>query len=878
MDESNQQNNPDSLSIGPTKRQIESNAEKPAPCKILCDSIPQELRDRPRWVLWGYRRRKGKWTKVPYQPGGEEAKADDPSTWTRFDHVLQHGRLVRGQYDGIGYEFSADDPYTGIDLDDAIDPETNQLKPWAQAIVGQLNSYTETSPSGTGVKIWVKAKKPSNYRSRTKWEDGEVEMYDRGRYFAVTGQHWPGTPGTIEDRRAEVEALYHQLFPQKANKKPEPESVHAPQPETRSLADDELIQKATNAKNGDKFARLLVGDTSDYDGDESRADAALCAMLAFWTDRDTSQMDRIFRSSGLMRGKWDERRGEKTYGERTVDEACRLTHETYRGSRRRRRSNPSSVNGDSDSSNGDGGNHRRKPTIVLGTDEYRVNDEAIKALSDPEAAPEVYQRGNLLVRTLRTPKAGKQSRIDRPEGTPRIAVVPGAFIRELLTRVADILKPAANKKGEIELIPAHPPDYTISAILSRGHYPAIRGLEAVVETPTIRPDGTILDTPGWDAETGLLYVPNADFPPIPQTPSRGLARVAADNLLDLVGNFPFAGKTSDEQYNHRAAWLAGLLTALVRFAIHGPCPLFLFDANCPGTGKTLLTDIIAIIATARGMSRTAFPDEEAELRKRITSIALAGDRLMLFDNIEQGCPFGGAALDAALTGTTWQDRILGRSEMTPELPLFTVFFATGNNVVLKGDVQRRVIPCRLETKEEKPEERGDFKYPNLLEHVRANRPQLVCDALTVLRAFIVAGTPQAPLPAFGNYESWSRLIRQAVNWLMDADPWATREKIRSSDPTLNTLAALLEGWSELPGGKTGISVAEALRILSDPNRQDDFTVLRGALMEWSRNDRLPGSGTIGHKLRSFRERVMDGRMLDGDSGHRKVQKWKVIEI
>ncbi len=706
-------------------------------------------------------------------------------------------------------------------------------------------------------------------------------MYDHGRYFAVTGQHWPGTPEMIEDRQAEVDALYHQLFPEKQKKRPERETAHSPQPEARSLADDELVEKATKAKNGDKFARLFAGDTSDYDGDESRADAAFCVMLAFWTDRDFIQMDRIFRSSGLMRPKWEEKRGESTYGELTIHKACSLVQETYRGPCRFfGGKNSPSKNGDAHSTNGDGSNHHRKPTIILGTDEERVNNEAIAALSDHQAAPEVFQRGNMLVRVLRSRKTGKQARIDRPEGTPRIGIMPPARVRELLTRVADIFKAVEKKggSGSIELVPAHPPDYTISAVVARGDYPAIRGLEAVVEAPTLRPDGTILNTPGWDEETGLLYIPNADFPPIPQAPSRGEAMVAVDSLLDLIHDFPFAGIDANEQFNHRAAWLSAALTALARFAIHGPCPLFLFDANSPGTGKSKLVDIIAIIATGRDKSRTPFPDDDTELRKQITAMALAGDRLMLFDNIAQGSPFGGAALDAALTGTTWQERILGKSELTPELPLLTVFFATGNNVQLRGDVQRRVIPCRLETKEEKPEERADFKYPNLLEHVRANRPQLVCDALTILRAFAVAGSPQTSLPAFGSYEAWCRLVRQAVFWLTKADPWATRDKIRAADPALNTLAALLEGWSELPGGKTGISVADALRILNDPNRQDDFTVLRGAFMEWSRNDRLPGSGTVGHKLRSFRKQVMGKRMLDADPGHGGVQKWRVVQI
>jgi hypothetical protein len=453
-----------------------------------------------------------------------------------------------------------------------------------------------------------------------------------------------------------------------------------------------------------------------------------------------------------------------------------------------------------------------KPIIVLGTDEYRLNSEAIEyrlnseaieALSNAQAAPEVFQRGNMLVRVQRTLKVGKQSRIDRPDGTPRIVAMAAPSVCELLTRVADFLKPSANKKGESELVPAHPPDRCIAAVVARGHWPKIRPLEGIIEAPTLRPDWTVLDTPGWDAETGLLYEPNAEYPSIPSTPSQQDAIAAAERVLDLVRDFPFVGTDSQDNAkrdSHRAAWLAALLTAVVRHAIAGPCPLFLFDANCPGTGKSMLADIIALNATGRVISRTAFPNNDEELRNRLTSVALAGDRLLLFDNIEAGQPFGGASLDAALTGTTWQDRLLGRSKMTPELPLHTVFFATGNNVILKGDALRRVLPSRLETKEENPEEREDFKYPNLLGHVRANRPRLLCDVLTILRGFAVAGRPEESLPAFGSYEAWSGVVRQTVFWVMGVDPWSTRKGLRASDPALNNLAALLEGWAELPGG------------------------------------------------------------------------------
>src|SRR5262249_12519458 len=160
--------------------------------------------------------------------------------------------------------------------------------------------------------------------------------------------------------------------------------------------------------------------------------------------------------------------------------------------------------------------------------------------------------------------------------------------------------------------------------------------------------------------------------------TRGDAERAAADLLALVVDFPFVGE------GHRAAWLAALLTPLARFAIDGCTPLFLLDGNTPGSGKGKLADLIAVVATGRQIARTSYPDSDEEMRKRMTSIALAGDRLVLIDNI--ATTFGGSALDAAITAPYWRDRRLGSNEMTPVLPLYVVWYATGNNVTLRGDV------------------------------------------------------------------------------------------------------------------------------------------------------------------------------------------------
>src|SRR5262245_60137324 len=253
--------------------------------------------------------------------------------------------------------------------------------------------------------------------------------------------------------------------------------------------------------------------------------------------------------------------------------------------------------------------------------------------------------------------------------------------------------------------PARPPAWCVAAVHARAQWPRVRHLEAVVDYPVLRPDGSILARPGYDPETGLLLEPAGPLPEVPGLPTRNDALAARDALLEVVGDFPF------ERSAHRAAWLAGLLTPLARFAFAGPAPLFLVDANERGAGKGLLLDCASRIITGERFTIAAYTADEDELRKRITSLALSGDRLVLFDNLEGR--FGNGVLDAALTGTAWKDRILGVNRMA-EAPLYMAWYATGNNVAVAADTARRICHCRLESSDERPEERSEFCHPNLL--------------------------------------------------------------------------------------------------------------------------------------------------------------------
>lgn len=294
--------------------------------------VPAALRERPQWVCWRYITRGGKQTKCPVNPrGGGRADSTDPSTWASFDEAVATWR-GNDRYAGVGYVFAAADPITGIDLDGCID-DAGVIVPAAREIIESLGSYSEVSPSGRGVKVFLAGRKPDGVGCRSKTISGfkETEVYGRDRFFTVTGQRVAGTPESVEERQAALDALCARLWPKKA--KPHLNGTVAG---TGFSGDDEaLIERAGAAKNGDRFKNLWSGDASLHADDHSAADQALCNLLAFWTGKDAARMDRLFRRSGLFREKWDEKRGDRTYGQMTIDRAIADCTEVYSPRRRR---------------------------------------------------------------------------------------------------------------------------------------------------------------------------------------------------------------------------------------------------------------------------------------------------------------------------------------------------------------------------------------------------------------------------------------------------------------------------------------------------------------------------------------------------------------
>lgn len=274
---------------------------------IKFDNIPPEMKAVNNWVCWKFQKRGGKNTKIPYNPKtGGMAKSNSPETWASFDTAVN--AFSGGSYDGIGFELG-NSPFVGIDIDHCI--KDGQLSKESEKIISGFKSYTELSPSGTGIHIIVKADIEDG-RGRRK---GNIEIYPAGRFFTVTGNVIPGYEKISTDEKA-LQALISIVDA----KKPMKELPQNPLIDPPEMLDDELISKIRRSNQGAKFKALYDrGDSSEYGGDESAADQALLNILAWWTNGDALQMERIFSSSMLgRRDKWLNR---QDYRDRTIQEA-----------------------------------------------------------------------------------------------------------------------------------------------------------------------------------------------------------------------------------------------------------------------------------------------------------------------------------------------------------------------------------------------------------------------------------------------------------------------------------------------------------------------------------------------------------------------------
>ena len=471
----------------------------------------------------------------------------------------------------------------------------------------------------------------------------------------------------------------------------------------------------------------------------------------------------------------------------------------------------------------------------------------------------VYQRSGDLVRPVRHDSvAGEKSALDGlPLGALRLCELTAPWLTERFATVARWLR--FSEKDQVWK-PIDPPEQYAKTYLAKVGQWRAPVLTGIVECPTLRRDGSLLTAPGYDAASGL-YVDYAGEPvTIPDAPTRADALAALAILKEPYSEFQFA----DPEVGPSIA-LASTLTAVVRRSLR-TAPLFAYDAPVMGAGKGLLVKVSALIATGRPAPLLSQGQDEAEAEKRLGSLLLAGVSMINLDNIER--PVGGELLCSMLTEPVCNPRILGKSE-SPEMPCNLTMFATGNNLQFVGDMVRRVLICRLDPGVERPDART-FRR-NLNEWIPAHRARLLSAALTVLRAYVVAGKPEQPIAPYGSFEEWSGWIRSALVWLGEADPCLSRTALEDDDPVLSALHSILPLWSHDLGPRT-YTAAEVCNQASG-----DLLV---ALLDVAASRRDPEKidpKRLGKWLLKYKGRVASHlRIVRGEDSDKKIALWRVI--
>jgi hypothetical protein len=843
--------------------------------QVIAQDIPDELKNIPQWVCWkAVPKANGKIDKIPYDPKtGKAGDSTDPAKWDTFSRAFSaYGN--DGGYAGIGFTLNGS-KITGVDFDDCVNPDTGEIEPSVLADIKLLNTYTEKSPSGKGLRAFLKGKLPPKGRRRENKKIGVTfEVYEMGRFLTVTGHKLEGLPGTIEERQVELDD-FHKRHIAAPPKLPRPKN---PPINTMgiTLEDTELINKARNAKNGAIFDKLFGGDWTGY-GSQSEADLALCNKLAFWTGKNAEQMDRLFRKSGLCREKWE----RDDYRNNTIQKAIDDCREVYTGGRTSVAEDFGELDWD-DTINEQ--KEQKEQVADVNTVEVKqqpaiqannrflpsLTKQALGALAAKNYPPYLFIRDGKIVRLLKIlDKDNEYQTYYRPI----IELVNEATLRGYLARSAQYVN-VREKKGGLVSIPTVPPMELVRDVMTQDNLP-LPLLRGIVQAPILRYDGSLFTKAGYDEVSSLYYVPEQGFqmPDVPEKPTKEDVQSSVNSLKDIVCDFPFDSESSLTNI------IAAIITPVLRDFIAGPVPLLLIDKPLQGTGASLLSDVISIIATGANSYMTTAPDgdgREEEWRKRITAILLESKLITVVDNLEE--VFRSPTLCALLTSTNWSDRILGRTENVG-LQHRTCWIATGNNVRLAGDMPRRCYIVRMDANQAKPWQRDTkkFKYPNLIQHIKQKRGALLAAVYTMARAWIQADRP-APMntPTMGSFEEWRDTIGGILEFAGVAGFLRNTALIYANAEVNEGIEPFIQVWHEIMG-TNAITTKELQRRINYIQHGGDK--LRDALPDWLDPGERGFTRKLGRVLaKKAGVHFTNGYKLEKCGVAHQAQLWKVYPI
>jgi putative DNA primase/helicase len=395
-----------------------------------------------------------------------------------------------------------------------------------------------------------------------------------------------------------------------------------------------------------------------------------------------------------------------------------------------------------------------------------------------------------------------------------------------------------------------------------------RPLTALANAPFLRVDGSICDSPGYDEATGIYYAPSLTFPAISAAPTWHEAREALDSISHLVKQFPFANAVS------RSVFLSDALTAIARPTLP-KSPVVLYNATMAGSGKTLMASIANLIAYGHATTHPWPGVNEEELKKVFTSVLIAGDPVVVFDNLPNGAMIKSAALSQFATSDDYADRKLGVSERV-KFRNRTRVVLTGNNITLASDNARRTLVCDLQLEVESIKDRNvEFEYPSLALHIKQNRAFYISAALTVLKAYAVHDD-HLMLTPLDSFEDWSWRVREALVWLGEEDPVAA---VNYENDGSGEIANVFEIIQSIVNTKRSASKDQDFRSTDLANWAASNIALRDALEQAGCLD-TNSSGKLGYWLRAHKNRISGGLKLVTlvVSGGRQPNKWQLLDL
>lgn len=766
-------------------------------------NVPDALKARRAWVCWRLETRAGKPTKVPKNPAtGRNAKSNDPRTWSTFADAL----AAAPRYDGLGIMFA--DGLCGVDLDHCRDPETGELEAWAAEVVAELDSYSEASPSRSGVHVLLLGDLPSGRRRK-----GAVEVYGPGspRYFTVTGEHLPGTPLTVNERSEALAAVHARLIGTDA-----PQADAPPRPTgPLDLNDEELLAKARSARNGADFSRLWDGG---YPEDDSAGDLALCSHLAFWTRGDVARVDALFRRSGRMRKKWE----RADYRERTIGKALEGMTEFY-APRKRKAKAPEGTEADTE----------REPVR-----------EHLLRLASEEGTCFRDQYGR---RFFAAPVNGRREVLPLEKGGP----VRPWLIARFRTETGDL--PHAN---------------AVQDVLHGLDAEAWAGPERRVELRTAMRDGAYyLDL--CDRERNVVRCTRDGWSIVRDVPELHFLRPTGMGALpvpDPAGNLSHLWEllpTDPERDLAEPDATRILLTAWILGAYHpeGPYPILCLSGE-QGSGKSTVARLLRFLLDPKGSDHRALlnrpPREEQDLW--VTALA---QRVLALDNLSHLSSELSDALAALATGGAHESRKLYSDAETAFVPACRPIAMTAiGQVAVRGDLLDRSLQVSLPSIESACTERAFWEAATAL------RPLVLGGIMNCLCAALrhYDEVDHGELPRMADFAAWV-LAMEAERDLL---PWAAGEfsavyaENRQAGQRIAADASILTG-PLLDIAKRGLSGTAADLLTALNTCVDPFTRDRP---EWPKsatrlstllNELAPALRTLGVSV--ARKRVQGARVI-----------------